>query len=503
MRSKNAFKNLIFYLLHELCFFIASIIFPRFIILIYGSEINGLTSTISRVLALINLIQAGAVGAAIYQMYKPVAENDFDTQSAIIYSSKIFYKKIAILYMSLAIGIGLFYSFYLRSSALEWWEIFISFLILAINGTSILLITSVCDIFLSPHQKKYYLIVAQFANLIVHYGFLTLVLAFRLHFVFIYLAMLIGGFAGIFLSYFFYKKESKGRINKNPSNKNYKIPDKKYLMLQSVGNEAILAAPIIIISTLLGLTQSSVFSVYFMVFSSMKMILNSIQLSFSAIFGNLVKTSKDRKIHEVYDSIELLTIIVGTFCSFCVGFLIMPFVSIYTSGVEDANYNLPILGIFTTLFVVAFAFRTSFSFVATVYGLFKKTCYITLISTGIGILLSFAMVLSFGMPYVMIGLLINEVFTATATLMVLKKDVSWFTTRKLFNRSLMMCSSTVISLILFFVFEPQISNILERIIAAFLIATLSILMICLYCFVFEKEQIKILFGYLKSFLSKK
>ena len=93
MRSKNAFRNLLFYLIYEVLCFILGIIFPRFIIHAYGSEINGLTSTITRILSLINLIQAGAVGTAIYQMYKPVAEDDYDKQSAIIYSSRRFYNK--------------------------------------------------------------------------------------------------------------------------------------------------------------------------------------------------------------------------------------------------------------------------------------------------------------------------------------------------------------------------------------------------------------------------
>ena len=93
MRSRNAIKNLAIYIVYEAFVFILGIVFPRYIILQYGSEINGLTSTITRILSLINLIQSGAVGAAIYQMYKPVAQDDWETQSAIIYSSKRYYSK--------------------------------------------------------------------------------------------------------------------------------------------------------------------------------------------------------------------------------------------------------------------------------------------------------------------------------------------------------------------------------------------------------------------------
>ena len=79
------------------------------------------------ILSLINLIQAGAVGAAIYQMYKPVADKDFATQSAIIFSTKRFYKKFVILFLLLGLSIGLFFSFYLKSETLTFLDIFFPF----------------------------------------------------------------------------------------------------------------------------------------------------------------------------------------------------------------------------------------------------------------------------------------------------------------------------------------------------------------------------------------
>lgn len=501
MRSKNAFKNLLIYLLYEAFSFAFVIVFPRFIIGIYGSEINGLTSTITRVLALINLIQAGAVGAAIYQMYKPVAENDYETQSSIIYSSRKFYNKIAIIFSLCSIAVGVFYSFYLRSDVLQWWEILLSFLILSVNGTAALLVTSICDIFLSPHQKKYYLIISQFANLIAHYGFLTLVLLLKWHFVFIYVAILLGGFFNVVFNLVFYKRFSKGKISNNPANKNYRIPDRKYLMFQCIGEEAMTAAPTIIITTICGLVSSSVFSIYFLVFSSVKTILSSIQLSFSAIFGNLVKTSEDTKIYKVYDCIELTTFIIGIVASVCVGFLIMPFISLYTAG-ADYNYVYPLLGVFTTVFVVIFTFRTSFTYVATVYGLFKKTCFITLICSVIGILMSTMCVLLFGMSYAMVGLLANEFIASIATIVVLKKNVSWFKIKKLIIRTVIMIVMTTSSIVVFYVWNPQINSFLKW--ALFALITILIASVCLiiYCLLFERQQTKTLFEYAKALFNR-
>lgn len=482
--------------------FILGMIFPRYIILTYGSEINGLTSTITRLLSLINLVQAGAVGAAIYQMYKPVAENDYETQSSIIYSSRCFYNKILIVYSSLALTGGLFYSFHLRSDTLGFWEILLSFIILACNGSFTLYFNSICDIFISPHQKKYYLTISAIINQVVYYSLLTIVLLLKLHFIFIYLSILAGGVTGALLNIFFYKKLSKGIITSNPRNKNYAIPDRKYLMLSSIGSEAVTISPQIIISTFIGLAYTSVFSVYSMVFTSMKTLLNSVQLSLSAIFGNLVKTSDDEHIYEVYDSIQLFTTLVGTVLSFCVGFLMIPFVKIYTHGVTDIDYVYPLLAFFTVAYTLIFTFRTSFAYVATVYGLFKFTGTITLAFGGTGIIISTVCSLLFGLPYVMVGLLVNQLGCACLTLYILKKKVSWFKYGRLFVRSFLMLFISVLGVVLHYTLNLSIPTFSIWAGYGFVSAIGVSVVVLIYCFIFERRQLNNMFAYLRTIIGK-
>ena len=73
MRSLSTLKNMIASLACEIMLVLFGLVVPRLIIETYGSEVNGLTSTITQVLSILNLLQAGAVGASIFQMYKPIA----------------------------------------------------------------------------------------------------------------------------------------------------------------------------------------------------------------------------------------------------------------------------------------------------------------------------------------------------------------------------------------------------------------------------------------------
>ncbi len=503
MRGKNAAKNLIFYLVYEVLVFALGIIFPRLIIGTFGSEVNGLTSTITRMLALLNLIQAGAVGAAIFQMYGPVAKNDKQTQSAIIYSSKRYYNKIVIIYVIASLIIGVFYSFRLQSENLSFYLIFWSFIVLTINGVLILRFNSICDIFISSHQKKYLLTISMIANQFVYYGLLSIILIFKLHFILMYLAYLCGGVVNVIVNLIFYSKMAKEIIVNNPENKNFKIPDRRALMLTSIGSEVVTLSPTIIVSTFLGLVPTSIFSIYAVIFTSMKTLINSIQLSFSPIFGNITKTADDNKIRDTYDLIELITIIIGSIASVCVGFLIMPFISLYTRNIADVNYYYPVLGVFVVLYVMIFSFRTAFSFVSTVYGLFKKICVITLVFGGLGIIISVFCTILFGMPYVMIGLLFNQFACSIATLIITKRDIKWFSLRNLVIRTLFLFSITCFGMLSYFMFNPHIDSWGEWLVYAICVGGISIVLIFLYCIIFEGKQIKSLLLYIKSFFINK
>lgn len=503
MRSKNAAKALVMHLGYEVFVFVLGIIFPRFIILVYGSEINGLTATITRLLSLINLIQAGAVGAAIYQMYKPVAENDYETQSAILYSSRRFYNRITLVYFVAAMIAGVCYSFYLQSETFAFIEILLSFFILAVNGSGALLFNSICDIYVSPHQKKYYMTASVFCEQIVRYLCLIAVLALHLHFLYIYIAYLLGGITCVSINLYLYRKLSKGKITRNPQNKEYEIPNRKYLMMSSVGSEAVTASPSIIITTFVGLAASSVFSVYAMVFTAVKTVLNSIQLSLSAIFGNLVKTAEDEHIRDVYSVIEYTTIALGTVIAACVAYLLVPFIKLYTVGVTDAEYLHIQLVFFVVAYAVIFAFRTAFGYVATVYGLFKQTCKITLFFGIVGIVVSAVCVIFAGMPYVMCGLLLNQLGCALTTLHVIKKNIGWYKMSSLIRRTATMLLIVASIILIYFLFTPTVASWLSWVIYGVISFVFASILWLLYSVLFERKILKNLGMYVKNLLAKR
>jgi O-antigen/teichoic acid export membrane protein len=502
MRSKNASKNLAMSIVYEMFIMLMGLIIPRLIIITYGDSINGLTSTITRLLSLINLIQAGAVGTAIYQMYKPVAEGDYEKQSSILYSAKKFYYTTGTVYLIVAVFVAIFYGFYLDDPSLEPAEIISAFIILALSGATFFFFTSRFDITFSSYQKRYLLTFSTIIERVFYYAILLMILFAKAHFLWMYVASLASSLVRVAVNQFFYRKLTRGKITNNPINKSFKIPDRKYLMMSSIGGQAIEAAPTVIISTFLSLALSSVFSIYALVYTSMKMLINSVQLSISAVFGNLVATSDDIKISRVFNDLVYMFTIIGAFLASCTAFLFMPFIGIYTEGISEISYNYPVLAALIVFYIAIFAMRSVFGFVSTVYGLFKDTCKITLICGGIGILISFGCTMVFGIPYVMVGLIFYNFCSMMVLFWIFKKKISWFNTKKLGRRMVALIGFPTLSWVSYNVLNLQITTWIAWLIAAIGIAAISIIFLIVYSLIFERTEMRSLFGYVRGILMR-
>lgn len=91
-RTKNSIRNLIWGLFNKL----VGIIFPFIIrtIFIYtlGSEYLGLNSLFTSILTVLNLAELGFSSAVVYNMYKPIADNDDNTINALMnYYRKVYH----------------------------------------------------------------------------------------------------------------------------------------------------------------------------------------------------------------------------------------------------------------------------------------------------------------------------------------------------------------------------------------------------------------------------
>ena len=97
-RTARFIKNSISTALMQATTMFVGFFVPRIMMSVYGSEINGLISSISQFIAYFNLVETGIAGAAVWALYKPLADRDNKVINSIIVAVKNFYTKAALNY---------------------------------------------------------------------------------------------------------------------------------------------------------------------------------------------------------------------------------------------------------------------------------------------------------------------------------------------------------------------------------------------------------------------
>lgn len=399
---------------------------PRLIILTYGSAINGLSATIFHIISILNLIQAGAVGASILAMYKPVAEENYNQISIILNSSKIYFSRLGYIFLFLILTLSPFVAFYKSDFNISKLEIFLSMLILGINASYSFFFTSWYDILFSSHQKRYILTNTSIIEKLVYYILLFCILHFKIHFIIMYVAILLCSTIRTLFLFVIYKKTYSIKLFNVLKNNNYLIPNRGYLLASQISSHAVLSSPILIVSFSFDLKTASVFSIYAMIQSAINMIINTIQLSVSPVFGNLVVSSNSEKIQEIFNVIQFVFIVLGMLLCTCMAYLYMPFISIYTEGFTDANYKHPLLAFLFVLAVLVFCLSLPFALFINVYGFYKETYKKDIIFSLISILFSILLTNKFGMPYASVCLILYPLLTFIYRIFIIKNKISWF-----------------------------------------------------------------------------
>ena len=108
-RTKNATLNILFAIILQLVTFVRGLILPRIIIPAYGSDINGLVSSITQFLTYISLLEAGVGTIFRSSLYKPLADGDTDKVSGVINEQKRFYRKIGLVFVFYVIALCFIY----------------------------------------------------------------------------------------------------------------------------------------------------------------------------------------------------------------------------------------------------------------------------------------------------------------------------------------------------------------------------------------------------------
>ena len=134
MKKKNrvTLLNIISNIILQITNIITWFIIPKMILAYFGSNVNGLVSSITQFLSYISLVEGGISGVVMASLYKPLVNNDTDKLSSVIRTSDKFYKRIGFIFVIYSILLGIIYPVIFKTG-FSYLYVFSLVIILAVN----------------------------------------------------------------------------------------------------------------------------------------------------------------------------------------------------------------------------------------------------------------------------------------------------------------------------------------------------------------------------------
>lgn len=420
MRKKNAFYTVITSLLLQIVLIVTNLILPHFIIINYGSNVNGLIQSITQFLGYIVLLETG-IGAVIKAtLYKPLAKKDDKELSKIIVSTQKFFRKISFILIGYVILMCMVYP-YLVSNEFDSFYTISLLIIISISIFMQYYFGLANQILIQSDQKGYIINICKIITSIVSTAIMIVMIYLETS---IQIVKASGTIILIIAPIYYYLYVKKHY------NLNRKVKSDKTLLSQRWDGFAhqISAfihgnADIALLTFFSTLSEVSVYSIYSLITTGLKSIIGILTSSISATFGNIYANNEKEKFEYHFEIFDYFNLLIITFVFTMASFLITPFVKIYTIGVGDVNYDRLLFGILLVISEAIYCLRCSYSNIIFVVGDFKQTKVHGYIESGLNILLSLILINQFGLVGIVIGTLIGMLYRLIVSIIYVHKNI--------------------------------------------------------------------------------
>lgn len=407
MQNKILFYNSISPLIYQVSTIICGFILPRLILGYYGTEVNGLVNSITQFLAIISFLELG-VGAVVQSsLYKPLADKDNITVSKVITSADKFFRRLGYI-LAIYVVVMLFYYPYLVKQSFSF--MFTATLIAAISIRSFAqyFFGIVNRLLLLADQKAYIQYVAQTIAVIVNTVGCYILIAFDCSVQVVYgLTSLIFFLQPLAIHMYikkYYALDRQIHYDVEP------IKQKWNGVAQHIAAVILSSSDSIVLTTFSTLVNVSIYTVYYLPMSGARLMIMSMISGIEALIGNLWAKQDLEELRKVFAWTEW-SIHTGTTLIFTLtAILIVPFVQVYTHGVNDANYIQPLFGVLLVAANSGHCLRLPYNIMILAAGHYKQTQHNYIIAAVMNIVISIIGVKQFGLIGVTLGTMAAMVY---------------------------------------------------------------------------------------------
>lgn len=402
-REKKLKYNTVSAFINQIITIIHGFVLPRFYLQYYGSTIYGLSSSITQFLSVVTLMEMG-IGAVVQSaLYEPLAKKDKKRISEIVISAEGFFRKIALAFLIYTILLMFIYPNYIQNVEAWWFESSL-IAIIAISSLAEYFLGMTYKLLLMADQRSYITLTAQSTAIVLNFVVCIILmhLGASIHLVKLS-AVLVMLLRPIVQSFYVHKNYN---IDKNFRPVDEPIKQKWNGVAQHLAYYVTNNTDTMVLSLFSTLENVSIYTVYNMITNGIRQLILTLSTGIQAMFGNMLVNREFETLNCRFKKFEwqIHTIVVILFS--CVGVLIVPFVSVYTNGINDADYYQPVFAILLTFANAVYCIRLPYNIMVLAAGHYKQTQASAIIEMLINVIVSIVLVFKFGLIGVAIGTLI-------------------------------------------------------------------------------------------------
>lgn len=490
MRTRKFLINSLTTAFYQLALMMAGFITPRIMLMHYGSEINGLISSINQFIVYFNLVEAGLSSAAIYALYKPLSRNNHREINAIVSAAKKFYNQSGYIFVLLTLGLSIFYPFLIKTNDISTANIALLVLILGINGALEFFTLSKYRVVLAADQKTYVISLASLVHIGINTAIIVVLGSLKVNIVVVRFIALLSIFArSLILTIYTRRKYKYLDYNEKPDKESLnKRWDALYLQVLGAIHKG---SPVVILTIITrNLKLVSIYTIFNMIIGAMNSILSIFISGLSASFGEVIAKNENEILKKAYGEFEFFYYGLITVVYSIAMITIMPFIRIYTNGIVDANYDIPILGVLFVINGLLYNLKTPQGMMVISAGMFKETKKQTTIQGVIAVVVGLLLTPRLGVIGVVIGSICSNLYRDLDLIFFVTREITKLSVRQTLLRVVRIAISICIVWLPFVFINFSSDNYFHWIFNSIIISIYSVFVVLSINILFEREMSK-------------
>lgn len=425
MKYKNGVKSAFWGVFQQIITLIFGLIVPRLFIRTFGSEVNGLLSSLGNLFGYLALVEAGVGTAAIQALYGPVGRDDKEEINGIMSAAGNFYGKAGWVYLAGVIAIAIFYPLTVTTTVppltifiltvlhgaggvINFWVQGKYMLLFQAEGKKYLMSIMTLVVYVTQNIMKIVLLFAGYDVVAIHIGYFCISLC-QMVFYLIYIRR-------NYKWLDFHAEPNKKALNQSGA-----------VFVQQITWMICSNTDILVLTYVAqDLKAVSVYAVYLMVFGTVERLFSNFFGSFHYMLGQ--KFNVDREgylaVHSIYEALSMTI----SFALYAIAFVLTtPFMKVYTAGITDVAYVDKYLPFLFTFMHMLSSSREASSRVINFAGHFKQMQGRAILEAVINLVVSVFAVYKLGIYGVLIGTIVAYLYRTN--------DIIIYANRKILNRS--------------------------------------------------------------------